>query len=240
MKKTIFVLLLILAALLTACTTPPSTEPTTSPTPSSEPTIPTGISEPTTPTETTAPPYPSDPVKPTMPSATGINDSYYYDYEEYLQLEIDPSIPFIPYEQIQFLGEFRAFIVKRKNNSLQTLYSLSNDGHVFFFSYSDSTIRDSYSAGTKDPIPSVSEMRKFGHSVGDYGFIYHGIRYDFIWTDLKRIEWEIDGVYYSISSGVSPHLDNYPVIPGDLVSDFLNLDTAEDALARFRDMISTP
>ena len=222
MKKTLFAIIMTFAALLTACDSP-SADP----------------AETTLPSETTSPTLPSDPIKPTMPSATGINDSYYYDYEEYLQLEIDPSILYIPYEKIQFLGEFDSFIVKRKDDSLRTLYGLKNGDHVFFFNYSDLPCIDNYSAGTKDPIPATSEMRNFGHDVTNYGFVYHGIRYDFIWSDLKRIEWEIDGIYYSISSRVSPHLDNYPIIPGDLVSDLLNLDTADEAIARFRDMIST-
>lgn len=221
MKKTIFVLLLILAALLTACDSP-SAEPS----------------------ETTAPTTPTT-------SEPDIHISYapllFYaeEYDAYLEhFRTDSNVPdnFIHYDNLRDLGSFSMFcnLVYHPNNSYEWYYYLITDSVGNELSVSIYHRKpNSYSANIPTEAINSQDMRNLLDENAGYRYIHNGIVYYYRSGKLENISWDIDGITFRLSMSSPQYFsdvsETHPIIQA-----FLSLDTADEAVARFAEMISQP
>lgn len=223
MKKTIFVLLLILAALLTACDSP-SNEPaesTSSIPPSTEPKI------------------FIDPVPLIF---------YEEEYDAYLEhCRTDPKVPenFIHYDSLRELGSFYQFTCDLYYRD----HGYPRYGYTVIDSFGNKIIVDAsyekqspYSANIPAEAINPQDMRNLLDENAGYRYIHNGIVYSYRSGKLEDIRWEIDGVAFGFFPLSPQNFSEYPISDESpsIIQAFLSLDTADEAVARFAEMISQP
>lgn len=163
---------------------------------------------------------------------------YLEGYSEYeAHFFENPEIPdcFVPYDKLQFMGEFKALSMLEeitKTEYKQYMYTFvdENDFEFVFYVYYGGS---DYEVEIEEiPLPDdMTNMRYISEINGTKKIIVNGLEYYYVNGKISSIEWTLNNIEFIV---FDTYLDTYPVNGAEtFVKRLLSLDTAESALQEF-------
>lgn len=152
-------------------------------------------------------------------------------YQKFIQTTQLPS-DFVPYSSISQFGEFSGLVVLSDwmfGDYSACMYRMMDDMEYNFVLYTDATPQDI-------PLESVTgvnlaDMRTLEtDSRGCYN--HNGVKYNYISGKLYSIEWEHDGITYTLSKSGEDGFSKYPNTTDTIVGQLLNANVAAETINR--------
>lgn len=159
-------------------------------------------------------------------------------YEKYI-LAGTESEKFVTYDMIRAYGSFVSFVnYGLTKPCTQYVYYLKDaNGYEFGFHVSHASELES---GTElaGPVVQISDGADLRTSTAEKGSCRVGnVWYNYIYGELKNIQWEIDGRRILLTSGRGDSFADYPSGRTTLIGEMLNVATSNDAAQRVNQMV---
>jgi len=160
----------------------------------------------------------------TMPSVS--------EYEDFISSNRLPE-NFVYYDNIKEFGEFKRLVIlseSRLNDYSYYMYTFVDEGGFETALYVSEKKRGERIHSSVLEIADDSDMRSA--SSNDHGYILlGGLEYTYLFGELHSIEWEHNGLYFTLYSNSG--LVNYPYGSKGFISDLLDKNKAEATLTHF-------